>query len=76
MELSSHFDLAKSQGYLSEMTYRNVEEKMDSLLKLINGYIRYFRQSKRGLHEPGNRSVSDEPLDYIVENQDEVELES
>ncbi len=76
MELTSHFDLSHSQGYLSEKTYRSVEEKMDSLLKLINGYIRYLRQSKRGLNEPGSQSISEDFLDYSLGAQDLEEIES
>jgi four helix bundle protein len=76
MELSSHFDLAHSQGYISDKTCQYLEEMMDSILKLIHGYIKYLRLSKHGMNEPGNQSISEYCLEYSVGNQDAVDVES
>lgn len=76
MELSCHFDLAHSQGHITEELYQHLEEMMDSLLRLIHGYIKYLRQSKRGLNEPGNQSISEDGLDYLVGDPDPLEFKS
>ena len=64
MELSSHFDLAHSQGYLPDELKEQLDMKMSSVLKLINGYIKYLKQSKRGWNEPGASSISEAIVDY------------
>jgi four helix bundle protein len=76
MELSSHFDLAHSEGYISDKTCQHLEEMMDSVLKLIHGYIKYLRQSKHGMNEPGYQLISEESFNYTVGNRDTVEGES
>lgn len=75
MELSSHFDLARAQGYLSEDIYQQLDDEMNSLLKLIHGFIKYLKQTKRGMNEPGNLSISEASVDYLVfdEGQEEVD---
>jgi len=70
MELSSHFDLAQTQDFISNDIYRQLEELMDSLLKLIHGYIKYLKQSKRGLNEPGSPSISEAKAGYPPEGRD------
>ena len=64
MELSSHIDLAFGQGYVSEEDKNLVNGKMATLLKLIHGYIKYLKQSKRGDREPGSYVISDRFPDY------------
>jgi len=59
MELSSHFDLAHSQGYISNESYEQLGVMMNSVLKLIHGYIKYLKQSKRGWNEPGASAISE-----------------
>ena len=55
MELMSHTTIAKSQGYVSEQIESIISEKADTLLKLIHGYIKYLKRSKRGSTEPGSK---------------------
>lgn len=64
MELSSHFDLARSQGYISSEIYEQLGVMMNSVLKLIHGYIKYLKQSKRGWNEPGASAISETIVDY------------
>lgn len=75
MELSSHFDLAHSQAYISKEIYLGLEEKMDSLLKLIHGYINYLRQSKHGTKEAGQSYIAENGIDYAVGEKDAMEKE-
>ncbi len=65
MELSSHMDVAVRQGFLSNEINQSVNEQMSQLLKLIHGYIRYLKQSKRGLNEPGNQKIAEEESLYL-----------
>jgi four helix bundle protein len=73
MELSSHIDLAVSQGYLSDQTKLLLNEKMTVLLKLIHGYINYLKESKRGWNEPGSKSISDDQVIYFVDDTEDFE---
>ena len=68
MELSSHIDLAFSQGYLSDETKSLLKEKMAVLLRLIHGYINYLKESKRGWNEPGSQSISDDQATYFKDD--------
>lgn len=67
MELSSHIDLAFSQEYFAEEMKKYLEEVMVQLLRLIHGYIKYLKQSKRGWNEPGAQKISEEDNDYFSE---------
>ena len=69
MELSSHIDLAVSQGYISIADKNLVDDKMTVLLRLIHGYIKYLKQSKRGDREPGSFAVSEDLTAYLTDNQ-------
>jgi four helix bundle protein len=76
MELSSHINLATSQGYLSDEIQSLINEKMAVLLKFIHGYINYLKESKRGWNEPGSQSISDEQAIYFMGDTDESEASS
>ena len=73
MELSSHIDLAVSQGYLSDETQSLLKEKMAVLLKLIHGYINYLKESKRGWIEPGSQSISEDQTLYFGDDVEDFE---
>lgn len=73
MELSSHFDLACSQGYISNESYEQLGTMMNSVLKLIHGFIKYLKQSKRGWNEPGVSSISEITVDYSPKREGEIE---
>ncbi|MBW6466734.1 MAG: four helix bundle protein [Brevefilum sp.] len=76
MELSSHIDLAVSQGYLAYETKTLLKEKMAVLLKLIQGYVNYLKESKRGWNEPGSQSISDEQAIYLMDDAEDLEASS
>ena len=76
MELSSHFDLAHSQGYISSESYEKLGVMMSSVLRLIHGYIKYLKQSKRGWNEPGASSISEALVDYSLSTEDPTEVSS
>lgn len=58
-ELSSHINIARNQNYLTEPVWTLITAKMETLLKLIHGYINYLKKSKQGWNEPGSRIISD-----------------
>jgi four helix bundle protein len=72
MELSSHIDLAVSQGFLSNETQSLLKEKMALLLRLIHGYIKYLKESKRGWNEPGSQSISEDQANYFEDYEEDV----
>ena len=74
MELSSHIDLAFSQGYLQNATKSTCDQKMTALLKLIHGYINFLRKNKRGVDEPGSQRISDSTINYQQEYKDHEEF--
>ena len=74
MELSSHFDLARAQGFFPEEIYQQLDEEMNSLLKLIHGFIKYLKQTKRGSGEPGSPSIAETQYPYSVEDESYLEL--
>jgi four helix bundle protein len=76
MELSSHINLATSQGYLSDEIQSLLKVKMAVLLKFIQGYINFLKNSKRGWNEPGSQSISDEQAIYFMGDTDESEASS
>lgn len=69
MELSSHVDLAHAQNFLSNETKAMTDERMTTLLRLINGYIKYLKQSKRGWNEPGAQQMRETDALYSSDNE-------
>ncbi len=76
MELSSHFDLAHAQGYISNEINEKLDVMMNSVLRLIHGYIKYLKQSKRGWNEPGASSISEAIVGYSLSTEDTTEVSS
>lgn len=73
MELTSHIDLAANQGYLSDEIVSTIRTKAESVLKLIHGYIKYLKQSKRGLNEPGAQ-ISEKIDNHLYTNQQPIDV--
>ena len=71
MQLSSHIDLAFSQGFLLEEVKSKVDELMLQSLRLIHGYIKYLKQSKRGWNEPGANQVNEIKGQYYSDDHEE-----
>ena len=76
MELSSHFDLAHAQGYISNEINEKLDVMMNTVLRLIHGYIKYLKQSKRGWNEPGASSISEAIVGYSLSTEDTTEVSS
>ena len=69
MELMSYPELSLDQGFITDEDFRSIKEKDGTTLKLIHGYIRYLKESKRGINEPGSLNrIADEHESYLVEN--------
>lgn len=70
-ETFSHLKLAHNLGYLSNDIYNSLNNEMQELRRMINGYITFLKNSKRGATEPGaNLSLREYPVSYLL-NSDE-----
>jgi hypothetical protein len=61
-------EIAVDLGFLSDEINKPINEQMGHLLKLIHGYIRYLKGSKRGLNEPGSQEIAEEDILYLKDN--------
>jgi four helix bundle protein len=61
-ESFSHITLAQKLGYLDEETMMHLRTQITELRKMINGYIAFLKQSKRGESEPGSALTTHEAL--------------
>lgn len=52
-ETYSHLKLAGELGYLPADDFTRLEQDINELRRLINGYISYLKRSRRGETEPG-----------------------
>ncbi len=52
-ETFSHLALAYQLKYLSYETYKSLTTEIQELRRMLNGYISFLKESKRGLSEPG-----------------------
>ncbi len=72
-ETFSHLTLAQQIGYLSSETHRKLAQEIDELRRMLNGYINFLKQSKRGANEPGaTLSARDEPAPYLPDSDPEA----
>lgn len=76
-EVLSHLTIAYEMNYIPEGLYKELISEGDEIDKMLNGYIAYLKQSKRGFGEPGaNQSAREEPPSYTVESgEDSIESE-
>ncbi len=76
-ETLSHLALAYRLAYVDKDTYTRVHEQMTELRKMINGYISFLKQSKRGASEPGaSLTIHEDAAEYRAEIQDTDDEES
>jgi len=70
-ETLSHLIFALEVEHITREQFEICKDKGENLTKLINGYIRYLKQSKRGATEPGsNLNVRKPPPTYdLKENE-------
>ncbi len=63
-ELLDHLVVATDNGYLPEAQFKAYEDRIESGLRLLNGYMRYLRKRKssvratRSANQPVNRSAN------------------
>jgi four helix bundle protein len=53
-ETYSHLALAYRLEYLSDETYKSLAAEIQELRRMLNGYIIFLKESKRGIGEPGS----------------------
>ena len=69
-ESFSHLTLAHKLGYLNDETYKQLNNQIIELRRMINGYITFLKESKRGASEPGaNRPVREDAPPYITNDE-------
>jgi four helix bundle protein len=69
-ETFSHLTLARRLDYLPEEAYLQNVKEIQELRKMLNGYISFLKQSKRGATEPGaTTSVREDIEPYLVEEE-------
>ncbi len=69
-ETFSHLSLAYKLGYLSQTTFETIEKDIKDLRRMLNGYIIFLKNSKRGENEPGNKlQIHEEPSSYDSERE-------
>ncbi|MCP4363328.1 MAG: four helix bundle protein [Chloroflexi bacterium] len=69
-ETYTHLRLAHELDYLPEEPYRNLNQQIQELHRMLNGYIAYLKRTKRGANEPGAGSAFKEaPLPYDINSE-------
>ncbi len=69
-ETLSHLAFASKVGYLPASLFQSLCREGEELNKLINGYIGFLKQSKRGANEPGaNYAARELPPEYHLDNR-------
>jgi len=73
-ESRSHLILANKLGYLSDESLHHLEEQLDDLRRMLNGYITYLKRSKRGSNEPGATVHEPDAIYEITEDKDQLNI--
>jgi four helix bundle protein len=67
-EVLSHLTFACEMNFLPKELYKELANEGDEIVQMLNGYIAYLKESKRGSKEPGaNHTTHEEGVDYAVE---------
>jgi four helix bundle protein len=72
-ETFSHLALAYKLEYLSDETYKSLTAEIQELRRMLNGYISFLKERKRGMGEPGAAIYVRESPAPNVENSDSPE---
>jgi four helix bundle protein len=71
-ETFSHLKLAHNLGYFDNGVYNKLNNETQELRRMLNGYIAFLKQSKRGAAEPGaNLSIREAVTPYFVDSEEE-----
>lgn len=60
-ETFTHLKIAHELGYLSHQVYADCLQEIETLRRMLNGYITHLKESKRGQFDPGFQSSLHEP---------------
>jgi len=75
-ETFSHLALAHKLEYLPEETYKSLKAEIQELNRMLNGYIAFLKESKRGVGEPGSTVYVRESPSPYSEDSDSIETQS
>ncbi len=53
-ETYSHLNLTHRLGYISKDQFESVKIQLQEVRRMLTGYIRFLKESKRGISEPGS----------------------
>jgi four helix bundle protein len=68
-ETFSHLTLAHKLEYLPDETYKSLTAEIQELRRMLNGYISFLKESKRGVSEPGAAVyVRESPAPYLEDS--------
>jgi four helix bundle protein len=68
-ETLSYLTLAGKLAYLPEQDLASLLSNIQELRRMLNGYISYLKNSKRGGNEPGsNLGVRDDIAEYLIDD--------
>jgi four helix bundle protein len=66
-EAFSHLSLAGRLGYVSQEVLSQMNDDVQEIRRMLNGYIAFLKESKRGENEPGaNFHLHEEYADYLA----------
>jgi len=71
-ESYSYLIIANELGYITDDLLESLKEEITELQRMLNGYISYLKQNKRGENEPGaSRIIREEPLQYLNDYEED-----
>lgn len=70
-ETYSHLALAHNLKYFDNDTYKNLNDEIQELRRMLNGYIIFLKNSKRGANEPGAITSIHEPAAIYLASPEE-----
>ena len=69
-ETFSQLTLACKLEYLPDGTYKSLATEIQELRRMLNGYISFLKESKRGTNEPGSAVyVREIPVSYLEDTE-------
>lgn len=69
-EASSQLTLAHKLEYLPEATYKSLKVEIMEIRRMLNGYIAFLKESKRGMSEPGSTVYIQESSSFYLEGSE------
>jgi len=69
-ETLAHLINARALGYIEQKTFEPLYKLIRETEQALNGFMGYIRRQRAGAQEFGDKAVHEEPVEYIIE-QDE-----